>query len=59
MIFIRTLSLLLLLSAGACFIVYIKTGKLPWRKRGLQLLIAFIVSALIFFGVLIAERLYY
>jgi hypothetical protein len=59
MIFVRTLSLLLLLSAGVCFVAYIKTAKLIWRKRGLQLLMAFIVTALIFFSVLIAERVYY
>jgi hypothetical protein len=58
MIFVRALSLLLLISSGMCFAIYAFTSQVLWRDRGVKLLKVFVVVALIFFGVLAAERLF-
>jgi hypothetical protein len=50
--------LLLLLAAGAgCFVIYVATGRVAWRDRGLMLVKCTLAAGLVFFAVLAAERL--
>jgi hypothetical protein len=47
---------LLLVAALLCFAMYVGTGQLPWRRRGLVVLKWTLLAALGFFAVLIVER---
>jgi hypothetical protein len=57
MVFVRVLSILLLVASGLSFVAYIFTGDPRWKHYGLLLLKIFLAAAAVFFGVLIAERL--
>ena len=57
MLLFRWTMMLLLLSAGVCFVFYIGTGQARYRQYGLLVLKWTILAALGFFGVLILERL--
>jgi hypothetical protein len=49
---------LLLLGAGVlCFAMYIATGHAQWRTLGVRVVKWTVVAALVFFAVLILERL--
>jgi hypothetical protein len=49
---------LLLLGAGVlCFAMYIATGQAGWRVLGVRVVKWTVVAALVFFAVLILERL--
>jgi hypothetical protein len=48
----------LLLAAGVlCFAMYVGTGQVVWRRRGLLIVKWTVIAALGFFAVLILERL--
>ena len=53
---VRALVLLLLLAALGCFVAYMLTGAVRWRRLGVRLVRWTVLAALAFFGVLIAER---
>ncbi len=53
----RAILLLLLIAGLGCFVLYIATGKTRWRARGLQLVKWTVIAGLVFFAVLVAERL--
>lgn len=48
---------LLLLAGVLCFAMYIGTGQLAWRRRGLLIVKWTVLAAFGFFAVLILERL--
>ena len=48
---------LLLVSGLLCFAMYIGTGQLVWRRRGIVIVKWTVIAALAFFAVLILERL--
>jgi hypothetical protein len=48
---------LLLVAAVLCFAMYIGTGQVVWRRRGVVVLKWTVLAALGFFAVLILERL--
>ena len=48
---------LLLLSGLLCFAMYIGTGQVVWRRRGLVIVKWTVLAGLAFFAVLILERL--
>jgi hypothetical protein len=48
---------LLLVAAVLCFAMYIGTGQVAWRRRGVVVLTWTVLAALGFFAVLILERL--
>ncbi len=48
---------LLLVAGVLCFAMYIGTGQLFWRQRGLMIVKWTVLAALGFFAVLILERL--
>lgn len=48
---------LLLVASVLCFAMYIGTGQLAWRRRGVIVLKWTVLAALGFFAVLILERL--
>jgi hypothetical protein len=48
---------LLLLASLVCFAMYIATRAPVWRTRGVRLLKWTLVAAVVFFGVLVVERL--
>ena len=48
---------LLLVAGLLCFAVYIGTGQVVWRQRGIVVVKWTVVAALGFFAVLILERL--
>ncbi len=48
---------LLFLASVLCFAMFIGTGQVVWRRRGVLLLKWVLLAALGFFGVLILERL--
>ena len=48
---------LLLVAGLLCFAVYIGTGQVVWRQRGIVIVKWTVVAALGFFAVLILERL--
>ncbi len=58
MLLFRLALFALLLAAGACFALYIGTGKAHYRQWGLVILKWTVFAALGFFAVLIAERLF-
>jgi hypothetical protein len=48
---------LLLLASLVCFGMYIGTRLPVWRTRGVRVLTWTLIAAVVFFGVLVAERL--
>jgi hypothetical protein len=48
---------LLLVASVLCFAMYIGTGQVAWRRRGVVVLKWTVLAALGFFAVLILERL--
>lgn len=48
---------LLLVSGLLCFAMYIGTGQMVWRRRGIVIVKWTVIAALGFFAVLILERL--
>jgi hypothetical protein len=48
---------LLLLASVACFAMYIGTREPMWRTRGVRVLTWTLLAAVVFFGVLVVERL--
>ena len=57
MLFVRVVVLLLLLAGLACFGLYFVTGQVRYRAIGIRVIRWTVVAALVFFGVLIVERL--
>ncbi len=57
MAFLRALFLLLLLTAGCCFVCFLVTGQPRFKQLGLRVLRWTVVAALGFFAILILERL--
>jgi hypothetical protein len=57
MLIFRLLFGLLLLAGILCFGMYIATGQVAWRQRGLVIVKWTVLAALGFFAVLILERL--
>lgn len=56
-ILVRWLVLLLLVGVALSFVLFAITGKPKYKTHGLRVLKWTLVAALLFFGVLIAERL--
>ena len=48
---------LLLLASVVCFAMYIGTRLPVWRTRGVRVLTGTLIAAVVFFGVLVVERL--
>jgi len=48
---------LLLVSGLLCFAMYIGTGQVTWRRRGIVIVKWTVIAALGFFGVLVLEQL--
>ena len=57
MLVFRWLILLSLVAALLCFAMYIGTGQVRWRGHGLRVLKWTVVTGLVFFAVLILERM--
>ena len=57
MLLFRILLLLMLVGAGVCFAFFIATNNLRFRRWGMQLLKYTLLTALVFFGVLILGRI--
>jgi hypothetical protein len=57
MLIFRLVFGLLLLAGMLCFAMYIGTGQVVWRQRGLVIVKWTVLAAAGFFGVLILERL--
>jgi hypothetical protein len=57
MLLFRILLLLMLVGAGVCFAFFITTNNLRFRRWGMQLLKYTLLTALVFFGVLILSRI--
>jgi hypothetical protein len=57
MLFFRLVVGLLLLAGVLCFAMYIGTGQVAWRRRGLVIVKWTVLAALAFFAALILERL--
>ena len=57
MLIARLIFGLLLVSGLLCFAMYIATGQVPWRRRGIVIVKWTVVAGLGFFAVLILERL--
>lgn len=57
MVIARLVVGLLLLAGIFCFAMYIGTGQLVWRQRGLRIVKWTVAAGLVFFAVLILERL--
>ena len=57
MLLFRILLLLMLVGAGVCFAFFIATNNLRFRRWGMQLLKYALLTALVFFGVLILSRI--
>ena len=53
----RALVFGLLIAALLCFAMYIGTGQVLWRQRGLRIVKWTVVAGLGFFAVLLLERL--
>jgi uncharacterized membrane protein YccC len=54
--FIRILITLLLLAALVCFGIYLVTGQLHWRQRGVLIVKWVVIAGLGFFAVIMFER---
>lgn len=57
MLLFRLVFGLLLFAGVLCFAMYIGTGQVAWRRRGVVIVKWTVVAALGFFAVLILERL--
>ena len=57
MLLFLTLMFLMLLGAGVCFAFFIATSNLRFRRWGIQLLKYALLTALVFFGILILSRI--
>jgi hypothetical protein len=57
MLIFRWIVLLLLIAGILCFAIYIGTGQVRWRNRGLVIVKWTVLAALGFFAVLVLERL--
>jgi hypothetical protein len=57
MLLFRLVFGLLLVAGVLCFAMYIGTGQVAWRQRGLVIVKWTVLAALGFFAVLILERL--
>jgi hypothetical protein len=57
MVIFRLVFGLLLLAGLLCFAMYIGTGQVAWRRRGLVIVKWTVLAAFGFFAVLILERL--
>jgi len=57
MLLFRLVFVLLLVAGVLCFALYIATGQVAWRHRGLVIVKWTVLVALGFFAVLILERL--
>ena len=57
MLFVRWVVLLMLVAAGISFALYAATGQVRFRHFGLVVLKWTIAAGLVFFGVLILERI--
>ncbi|WP_295645456.1 hypothetical protein [uncultured Methylibium sp.] len=57
MLVFRWIVLLLLVAGILCFAMYIGTGDVRWRGRGLVIVKWTVLAGLAFFAVLILERL--
>jgi hypothetical protein len=57
MTFFRLVVGLLMFAGVLCFAMYIGTGQLRWRRRGLVIVKWTVLAAFAFFAVLILERL--
>jgi hypothetical protein len=57
MLVFRWIVLLLLVAGILCFAMYIGTGDVRWRQRGLVIVKWTVLAGLAFFAVLILERL--
>ena len=57
MLIFRWIVLLLLIAGVLCFGMYVGTGQVAWRRRGLRVVGTAVVAGLAFFAVLILERL--
>jgi hypothetical protein len=57
MLIFRLVFGLLLFAGILCFAMYVGTGQLAWRRRGLVIVKWTVIAALGFFAVLILERL--
>ncbi|HEU4458303.1 MAG TPA: hypothetical protein VFR90_04205 [Methylibium sp.] len=57
MLVFRWVLLLLLIAGILCFAMYIGTGQVAWRRRGLTVVKWAVVAGLAFFAVLALERM--
>ena len=53
----RALLILMLIAGAACFGVYALSGRMRYRVYGVRLVVASLVAGLVFFAVLIVQRL--
>jgi len=53
----RWLILLFLIASALCFAMYVGTGQVRWRARGVRILKWTVVAGLVFFAVLLLERM--
>ncbi len=56
MMFFRVLFLGLALACMVCFALFIVTGEPRWRRRGVVILLGSMAAVVLFFAVLIGER---
>jgi hypothetical protein len=56
MLIFRWAVLMLLIAGVLCFGMYVGTGQVQWRRRGLKVVTWAVLSGLAFFAVLILER---
>ena len=57
MLVFRWIILLLLVAGLFCFAMYVGTGQMQWRQRGVRIVKWTVVAGLGFFAVLILERM--
>ena len=57
MLVFRWLVLLLLIAGALCFAMYVGTGELRWRAKGLRIVKWAVIAGLGFFAVLLLERM--
>lgn len=57
MLIFRLVFGLLLFAGILCFAMYVGTGQMAWRRRGIVIVKWTVIAALGFFAVLILERL--
>ncbi|HEX7437296.1 MAG TPA: hypothetical protein VF308_11335 [Caldimonas sp.] len=56
MLFFRALVVLMLGAGVACFAIYAVTGSMRYRSLGIRIVKWTVLAGLVFFGVLILER---